>query len=132
MTELSPDLTTRLAKLLPRLASNHDGEVVATAAAIARTLEASGRDLHDLAEHVAAPSRTVIVYRDRPNDAASAPPADPAETITWCLDAGAERMSEWEITFVRSLGQQIVRGKPPSPKQIAVLDDIAAQLRRRP
>lgn len=40
----------RLTKLLPRLASDHDGEVVATVAAIRRTLDADGADLHALAD----------------------------------------------------------------------------------
>ena len=129
MVDMSPDLTARLAKLLPRLASNHTGEVFATVAAITRTLEAGGHDLHDFAEHVAAPSRTVIVYRDRPSEP---PPPDASDTIGWCLNEGAERMTEWEDSFVRSLARQIAGGRPPSPKQITVLDDIAAQIKRRP
>jgi hypothetical protein len=36
-------------KLIPRLASNFDGEVVATARAIDRSLRANGRDWHDVA-----------------------------------------------------------------------------------
>jgi hypothetical protein len=36
-------------KLIPRLASNFDGEVVATARAIDRALRANGRDWHDVA-----------------------------------------------------------------------------------
>jgi hypothetical protein len=40
----------KLAKLIPRLASNHPGEVVATVAAIRRTLQNAGADLHDLGE----------------------------------------------------------------------------------
>lgn len=129
MTELPPDLTARLPKLLPRLASNHDGEVVATVAAITRTLEAGGHDLHDLAAHLTEPSRIVIVHRDRPTDA---PPPDASDTIAWCLNEGAERMSEWEDSFVRSLARQVAGGRPPSPKQAAVLDDIAARIKRRP
>lgn len=42
-------LTARLAKLLPRLASDQNGEVAATAAAITRTLKTAGLDWHDLA-----------------------------------------------------------------------------------
>ena len=40
----------RLAKLLPRLASEHDGEVVNTARAISRTLIVAGLDWHALAD----------------------------------------------------------------------------------
>ena len=45
----SSTLTKRLEKLIPLLASNHDGEVVATARAIGSALAAEGFDLHDLA-----------------------------------------------------------------------------------
>jgi len=37
-----------VAKLIPRLASNHDGEVIATVRAIDRTLKADRLDWHDL------------------------------------------------------------------------------------
>ena len=53
MSELTPEVVTRLAKLIQRLASEHAGEVAATVAAIARTLQAGGCDLHDLPAHVA-------------------------------------------------------------------------------
>ncbi len=49
-------IAERLGKLIPRLASDHDGEVVATVAAIGRTLQGAGLDWHDLAKRVADPS----------------------------------------------------------------------------
>src|SRR4051812_7190131 len=39
----------RVAILIPRLASDHEGERLATVAAIERALTAAGRDFHDLA-----------------------------------------------------------------------------------
>lgn len=42
----------KLSKLIPRLASDYDGEVVATARAIERILSASGLTWHDLADRV--------------------------------------------------------------------------------
>jgi hypothetical protein len=45
----SSTLTKKLEKLIPLLASNHDGEVVATARAIGSALASEGFDLHDLA-----------------------------------------------------------------------------------
>ncbi|MGG5890181.1 hypothetical protein ACLF3G_23980 [Falsiroseomonas sp. HC035] len=47
----------RLAKLLPLLASDHHGEVVATAAAITRTLAKAGADWHALADLVAGEAK---------------------------------------------------------------------------
>ena len=49
MSDMSPISSAKLALLIPRLASDQDGEVVATARAIIRTLAARGLDLHDLA-----------------------------------------------------------------------------------
>jgi hypothetical protein len=60
-------VSPRLAKLLPLLASNQSGEVVATAAAITRTLTKAGADWHVLAalvrgdtEPQAAPGFTFV------------------------------------------------------------------------
>jgi hypothetical protein len=53
-------VTPRIADLVRRLASEHDGEVIATARALQRTLKSSGHDLNDLATHLergAAPPR---------------------------------------------------------------------------
>lgn len=43
-----------LGKLIRRLGSDHDGEIVATVYAIRRKLELEGRDLHDLANQITA------------------------------------------------------------------------------
>ncbi|MGY4294603.1 hypothetical protein ACVWXN_002698 [Bradyrhizobium sp. i1.4.4] len=45
---------TKLAKIIPRMASDHDGEVLASVTAIRTRLAADGLDLHDLAAVVAA------------------------------------------------------------------------------
>lgn len=69
MTTLSPSVVTKISKLVPRLASNHDGEVVATARAITRTLRSAGNDLHDVVAMLSTPGSEQIVYRDRPKPA---------------------------------------------------------------
>jgi hypothetical protein len=45
---LSKSTLAMLGKLIPRLGTNHAGEVVATTEAIKRTLASDGADLHDL------------------------------------------------------------------------------------
>lgn len=55
-----PDVGARLAKLLPLLASDQPGEVVATAAAITRTLAAAGADWHALAALVAGETKRQV------------------------------------------------------------------------
>lgn len=74
-------IVERLAKLIPMLASDKDGEVIATVRAIARTLETGGSDFHALASSltrarvVAAPaasgSGAAYSYADFHKQAAS-------------------------------------------------------------
>jgi len=53
---LSKEVREKLAKIIPRLASTSDGEVVATVNAIERILSASGFDFYDLVAAVAGSS----------------------------------------------------------------------------
>lgn len=78
MADLDRNTITKLRKLLPMLGSNHAGEVVATVAAIMRTLESAGACLHDLVALIDQPPRVVekVVYRDRE----PAPKAEPARS----------------------------------------------------
>lgn len=48
----TPELMTRLGKLIPLLASDKPGEVTATAAAITRALKGAGLDWHDVSKWV--------------------------------------------------------------------------------
>lgn len=111
---LSP-ITPRLAKLLPLLASDQPGEVVATAAAIGRTLAGAGLSWHDL---VAAldppPGRTV-----RPGPSATPNTRVMAETLWRC-----QRLTEWEQGFVGSVLDQLKRARGLSERQVATLRKI--------
>ncbi len=49
---LEPSLAMKISKAIPRLASDIDGEVVATANAIVRVLGSAGLSIHDLAAAV--------------------------------------------------------------------------------
>ena len=51
MTDLAP-INGKLANLIRRLSSNSDGEVVATAHALMRTLQSIGADIHDVADRI--------------------------------------------------------------------------------
>ena len=83
-----PALSTvapKLAKLIPMLSSNHAGEVLATAAAITRTLKSAGLDWHDLARQVEA--HPISYGRQweppRPAPAAEPKPASPKWKAPW-------------------------------------------------
>ena len=43
-------IAPKLSKLIPMLATDHDGEVVATVRAISRTLKGAGMDFHSLVD----------------------------------------------------------------------------------
>jgi hypothetical protein len=51
VTDLTP-IAPKLANLIRRLASDKDGEVVATAHAMVRTLQGIGADIHDVADRI--------------------------------------------------------------------------------
>lgn len=73
MGSLTPSITTKLAKMLPLLASHQDGEVVATAAAIGRVLAGAGASWHDVAAllSLTAPGKPVPSNRERRSTAFS-------------------------------------------------------------
>jgi hypothetical protein len=56
----------KITLLIPRLASEFDGEIVATVHAIRRLLDASGYDLHDLARVVAGSPQNASSRKMRP------------------------------------------------------------------
>lgn len=143
MTALSSDLSARVAKLLPRLASDQQGEVAAVAAALTRTLKSGGCDLHDLAQHIAEGPRQVIVYRER----SPQPGPSPFNTGAWrgayhrphpngphryrvsrCQQVGGGRLSAWEVSFLNSLERHLDLGRSLTSKQVGVLADIAERL----
>ena len=147
-----PDLRTlgpKLAKLIPRLASDHDGEVVATVAAIRRTLQAGGADLHDFAgavQTIGLPAVKAAPKRRKASTKAKAQPPAPrrysAPVIrSWAQLAPDERLdllrrlirsgllTPWETMMCTDIGIMI-RDRPhitQSERQQAVLDRLAAK-----
>jgi hypothetical protein len=124
-----PEATrAKLAKLLPRLASNFDGERVATLAAIDRILVGTGFDWNDLAAVLAA----------EPDDDA-APAADPdaiymaAGALRELVDAIAMndrgKISNRSRAFLAEMRKRARRGAPIrlTPKQAEWLRGLAQQ-----
>jgi hypothetical protein len=112
MNTLAP-ITPRLAKLLPLLASDKPGEVIATAHAINRTLQSNGCDWHDLVD--------VIERFVEPDEM----PESIRDVAAWCLRRGADRLSDKERAFV----QNMRTWRQPSSGQRKWLCDIFARLR---
>ena len=100
----------KLAKLIPRLASNHPGEVIATVAAIRRTPENAGSDLHDLCEALDA-------------DAAS----EWRDQVLFCR-------RNWDLLLDRERGlvESLERWRgTPTAKQLAFLKNVFTRVRRQ-
>jgi hypothetical protein len=119
MTALTPVLP-KLERLIPRLASQQDGEIIATVRAIGRTLRGAGLDWHDIAAAIApAPERPR--WRSETENW--------GELANWCRFNGAGRLSLKEAKFVADMSCLLVLGGEPSPKQAEWLRAIYARLK---
>ncbi|EYD74087.1 hypothetical protein Rumeso_04340 [Rubellimicrobium mesophilum DSM 19309] len=122
MTDLSPILP-RLAKLVPRLASNADGEVVATVRAIDRTLRDAGFDWHDVTSALAP----ALPPPERPRWRSET--ESWGDLANWCRFNGTGRLSLTEAKFVADMSRRLVLGGEPTPKQAEWLRAIYARLK---
>ena len=64
---MRPAIPVQIAKLLPLLSSDQDGEVVAAARAVCRTLQAAGLDIHDLARAAVSTPRPRAKRKSAPS-----------------------------------------------------------------
>jgi hypothetical protein len=110
------DVAPKLAKLIPRLGSNHDGEVVATVDAIVRTLAAIGLDLHDLARALAG---------DEPD----AHEINAREMLAHLREYSAYVPTEWEEAFLAGCTRRLRACGNLTPKQFATLRKIYSKAR---
>ena len=115
MNALVSVIPEKVAVLIPRLASDKPGEVVATAAAIGRHLRKHGADWHDLAAMLTcsapAATETVSTY---------------AEAVEWLLDREDELTGK-ERRFVRDM-RGILRRYDPRAKQARWLVGLVERL----
>jgi hypothetical protein len=110
----------QVAKLLPRLASNHDGEVVVTARAIDRTLKTAGLDFHAIADVVERGRGGTYSVRDRHFFSW-------AGTANWGREHDRGRLNPKEYAFVCDMARSITE---PTEKQRACLEAIFRKLER--
>jgi hypothetical protein len=132
-------VTPRIADLVRRLASEHDGEVVATARALQRALKSAGADLNDLATHLERSSSKS--YRQPPPPP---PPREPplnladaifvdSKPVYWlkaCVQievAHMDALNDWARGFIESIKTR----QSLTPKQLAcfqrIVNDIATR-----
>lgn len=88
---LPPAITATLGKLIPRLGSDHEGEVIATVRAIRRVLKSEQRDLHDLAT-------AIVVPLQRPAD-------EDWKAMARAIAEHQDRLSSRELDFLIDLAR---------------------------
>lgn len=108
MSAAFASVAPKVAKLIPRLASNHDGEVIATVRAIRRTLASAGADLHTLAATIAG--------RDHSQEPAGELEPDWRDLVTRLLRR-AEDLDDKEYAFVVNMARFIRAGSEPTRRQ---------------
>ena len=120
-----------VAKILPLLGSDQDGEVLAAVHAIRRTLAGHGVDLLDLARALKAPAPvdpTPPRSSPRAHTTAASSGSTSLQRKLWEMrraDIGV--LSAWESGFIVSLLSILEDGKALSAKQRARAEEIYAQ-----
>jgi hypothetical protein len=145
MTDLSL-IAPKLANFLRLLASDKDGEVVAAARAMVRTLQGIGADIHDVADRVehsgngalseakmqeifGAGIKEGIRRSGQARHAVSAAPQFPSarDMAMFCYRNIDELDRDWEREFVTNMASW-TRARPLSVKQQAHLEKIYIKL----
>jgi hypothetical protein len=125
---MTPSAQDKLGTLLRMLSSDKDGEVVAAASAIVRTLKAEGLDIHSFADALCRPApRTDTEARSASREA--------AHDIDWYSvacegDAHGDLLTPREQQFGSDMVTWTAR-RAPTKKQQAWLLAIFNRMRRR-
>ena len=141
-------VANKLGKLLRLLASDRDGEVVAAAKAIKRTLAGADLDIHALAEGVEtaadrkfSESDAQEIYRQAFEDGRRKAEQDQPVTFhsvgdpSWheiacvCRDKDNGRLRTREREFIDDMVRSTVHGGEPTPKQAKWLRSIYVRMR---
>jgi hypothetical protein len=125
---MASDVARRVAQIIPRLATSHDGEVIATARAIGRVLHAGGADWHDLADAISPK-----IASSARGDAGDCPTchATSRETLLAWINSllNVATLSAWEIGFLTDMHEMIARRPYPqlTGRQIEIVDKLLAR-----
>jgi hypothetical protein len=138
-------IADRLGKMLRLLASDHDGEVVAAAKAIVRTLESNSLDIHALADAVETKQwsndEALEMYRrgiaegkahgERGDDGFKDVKREPSwyEIATVC-ESHVYRFLSREQEFIHDMVRRLVHGGEPTEKQGAWLRALFVRCRK--
>ena len=131
----------RLEKLIKLLTSDKDGEIVAAARAIHRTLKGAGSDIHELASRLkdgglseAEMRKVYEAGRQAEKDAAAADvkftdveePASHVEMAKFCVEHDGGHLTSWE----RNFAEEMIHWRCPSEKQLVILRRIYRKQKR--
>ena len=122
---MTPAASDKLAKLVRLLSSDKNGEVLAAASAIKRTLVAEGSDIHALADTLCRPQAQ---RKEQPRR--SPPPREGDWRSIACeCQAHSNRLSEREQGFIDDMVEWTAF-REPTEKQQAWLLSIYRRVRR--
>jgi hypothetical protein len=109
-------IPSRIPMLIRLLASDSDGEVVAAARALRRTLCGAGLDMNDLADCLEIPSQQSPA--NRPCMWSRMTSQHRVQFLEMALRGDV--FSRWEREFAQSVREQLRAGRRLSPKQDAI------------
>ena len=113
-------IDNKIAVLIPRLASDKDGEVVATARAIGRQLSKCGSDWHDLAAKLTAPAVMHAPWSaGNPGCVTTY-----SEALNWIAANDGGFLSAKEARFVSDMRRNLSHWGSPTPKQADWIDGL--------
>jgi len=145
VTDLAP-IAGKLANFIRLLASDKDGEVVAAAHALIRTLKGIGADVHDIANRIEHSGNGALSEREmqeifdagvkrginqteqklRNNQSVTVQFPSARDMAMYCYQR-IDRLNEWEQEFVTNMVSW-TRRKPLSVKQQARLEEVYLKL----
>ncbi len=117
------DTIRKVAAIIPRLGSNHDGEIIAAAKAIERTLAAANHGFVDLADALMPPAHAIVSSPRKPSP-------DWKQSARWCAAYGVGLLNERALEFVDDLASS-KSFRTLSPRQEAWLQLIMSKLSMR-
>ncbi|MBO4169692.1 hypothetical protein [Cereibacter azotoformans] len=122
MSVMTP-IPSKIALLIPRLASDADGEIVATVRAIDRQLRAAGLDFHDLVSRLTSATEPEPMQWTRPD------PAEPSlfDMASWLRFHALDRLTDNQRDFIVKATGILGAGRHLSEKQAAWLRNLYDQ-----
>jgi len=131
MTAALAVVAPRIGQLIRLLGSDQDGEVVAAARALGRTLTSVGADFHTLADSIERSAHISAVVGNSYNEPAATRGCEDHRAIArWLLDSGA-RLSPKEWSFVADMAKRFGTLSERQEAWLrAIYERVSAQSRR--